>query len=417
MPESVHFGSSTVDVSEEAELQSDLGATVGSSSDHCTSFANPTLSGELSKIHTVLSSLCSRIDRIEGHGVPDAAEEAVPYVPYTRRRTDDSTDASRSTNVNHFTRTQGSSRLGVTELGLPLNVAARAAHLHERPELYAGSTFAEEGSVVDAALQQRGSQLTDLESETFAARSSVGAIADSDVSSSTGVQNMKLAVVFSEGLSDEDRKVFFDLYFDFASDPATAADAFELGMKALNEGKSLRRHEPPVNTIEALKRHDELEALKSRAALPPFLRGTASASMIATTGSRTHSEYAVSESNTYTRDAEAPKAVPDSADDDQQAVFEALKGTIYREVAVFIAYNETRPNFLVNFFRMLQCLTSDYLRQQALDMLNEMIQSADLADADTVHSAHTSPGRHAHLARYNAFPPNISPFVPTVSVY
>jgi hypothetical protein len=55
--------------------------------------------------------------------------------------------------------------------------------------------------------------------------------------------------------------------------------------------------------------------------------------------------------------------------------FESLKETIYREVAVFIALNESRPNFLVQLIRELQCLTTDYLRHRSLNFLHDLIRS------------------------------------------
>lgn len=55
------------------------------------------------------------------------------------------------------------------------------------------------------------------------------------------------------------------------------------------------------------------------------------------------------------------------------SVFDALRETIYSEVATFIANNEARPHFLVELFRELQMLSTDYLRQRALYNLQDLV--------------------------------------------
>lgn len=47
-------------------------------------------------------------------------------------------------------------------------------------------------------------------------------------------------------------------------------------------------------------------------------------------------------------------------------MFEALRDTIYSEVATLISQNESRPHFLIELFHELQMLNTDYLRQRAL---------------------------------------------------
>ncbi|NXD22067.1 PCM1 protein, partial [Spelaeornis formosus] len=48
------------------------------------------------------------------------------------------------------------------------------------------------------------------------------------------------------------------------------------------------------------------------------------------------------------------------------SMFEALRDTIYSEVATLISQNESRPHFLIELFHELQQLNTDYLRQRAL---------------------------------------------------
>ena len=55
------------------------------------------------------------------------------------------------------------------------------------------------------------------------------------------------------------------------------------------------------------------------------------------------------------------------------SLFEALRETIYSEVATLISQNENRPHFLIELFRELQLLTSDYLRQRALYAVQDLV--------------------------------------------
>ncbi|KAM5193377.1 pericentriolar material 1 protein [Mantella aurantiaca] len=54
------------------------------------------------------------------------------------------------------------------------------------------------------------------------------------------------------------------------------------------------------------------------------------------------------------------------------SMFEALRDTIYSEVATLISQNECRPQFLIELFHELQLLNTDYLRQKALFALQDI---------------------------------------------
>ncbi|MGH0121312.1 UNVERIFIED_CONTAM: hypothetical protein FKN15_070373, partial [Acipenser sinensis] len=54
------------------------------------------------------------------------------------------------------------------------------------------------------------------------------------------------------------------------------------------------------------------------------------------------------------------------------SMFEALRDTIYSEVATLISQNESRPHFLIELFHELQMLKTDYLRQRALYVLQDI---------------------------------------------
>ncbi|XP_029621894.1 pericentriolar material 1 protein isoform X1 [Salmo trutta] len=62
---------------------------------------------------------------------------------------------------------------------------------------------------------------------------------------------------------------------------------------------------------------------------------------------------------------------PDASSD--FSLFEALRETIYSEVATLISQNESRPHFLIELFHELQLLNTDYLRQRALYTLEDIV--------------------------------------------
>nr|XP_046274495.1 pericentriolar material 1 protein isoform X2 [Scatophagus argus] len=69
---------------------------------------------------------------------------------------------------------------------------------------------------------------------------------------------------------------------------------------------------------------------------------------------------------------EAPDVEPVDASSDF-SLFEALRETIYSEVATLISQNESRPHFLIELFHELQLLNTDYLRQRALYSLQDIV--------------------------------------------
>ena len=63
--------------------------------------------------------------------------------------------------------------------------------------------------------------------------------------------------------------------------------------------------------------------------------------------------------------------------------FEAMRETIYSEVATLISQNENRPHFLIELFRNLQLLCTDLLRQRTLYSIQDLV-SKHLADQTTL---------------------------------
>lgn len=62
------------------------------------------------------------------------------------------------------------------------------------------------------------------------------------------------------------------------------------------------------------------------------------------------------------------------------SLFEAMRETIYSEVATLISQNENRPHYLIELFRELQMLDSDYLRQRALYAIQDVVSQNLTAD-------------------------------------
>lgn len=69
------------------------------------------------------------------------------------------------------------------------------------------------------------------------------------------------------------------------------------------------------------------------------------------------------------------------------SLFEALRETIYSEVATLISQNESRPHFLIELFHELQLLNTDYLRQRALFSLQVSVNTFKLLELqeDRIH--------------------------------
>ncbi|XP_065059055.1 pericentriolar material 1 protein-like [Rhopilema esculentum] len=69
------------------------------------------------------------------------------------------------------------------------------------------------------------------------------------------------------------------------------------------------------------------------------------------------------------------------------SLFETMRDSIYSEVATLISMNESRPHYLVELFRELQLLTSDYLRQRALYALQDLVTRFLTEDSETRQSS------------------------------
>jgi len=55
------------------------------------------------------------------------------------------------------------------------------------------------------------------------------------------------------------------------------------------------------------------------------------------------------------------------------STFEALRETVYAEVATLISQNEACPHYLIELFRQLQMLSTDFLRQRGLFAIQDIV--------------------------------------------
>ncbi|XP_074084325.1 pericentriolar material 1 protein isoform X19 [Macrotis lagotis] len=76
------------------------------------------------------------------------------------------------------------------------------------------------------------------------------------------------------------------------------------------------------------------------------------------------------------------------------SMFEALRDTIYSEVATLISQNESRPHFLIELFHELQLLNTDYLRQRTLyalqDIVNRHISETNEKEGENAKSVNSA---------------------------
>ncbi|XP_074084313.1 pericentriolar material 1 protein isoform X7 [Macrotis lagotis] len=88
----------------------------------------------------------------------------------------------------------------------------------------------------------------------------------------------------------------------------------------------------------------------------------------------------------------AGKEAPETGSD--FSMFEALRDTIYSEVATLISQNESRPHFLIELFHELQLLNTDYLRQRTLyalqDIVNRHISETNEKEGENAKSVNSA---------------------------
>eukprot|EP00794_Sanderia_malayensis_P007218 gene7218-8026_t len=131
-----------------------------------------------------------------------------------------------------------------------------------------------------------------------------------------------------------------------------------------------------------------LADLKQKATWPSFLKD---ADQVESASDRTVSQY---EENVSRRPELANERSREKENVNEDAsermsvasnfsLFETMRDSIYSEVATLISMNESRPHYLVELFRELQLLTSDYLRQRALYSLQDLVTRFLTEDSET----------------------------------
>ncbi|XP_009472586.1 PREDICTED: pericentriolar material 1 protein [Nipponia nippon] len=89
------------------------------------------------------------------------------------------------------------------------------------------------------------------------------------------------------------------------------------------------------------------------------------------------------------------------------SMFEALRDTIYSEVATLISQNESRPHFLIELFHELQLLNTDYLRQRALYALQDIV-TRHLSENNEKQKCTKSPNSATWMASNSELTPSES---------
>lgn len=212
------------------------------------------------------------------------------------------------------------------------------------------------------------------------------------------LQNMKLAVLYSESLHVDRRESFLRTFFKFFGQPATAARAFQLSFDAYGPGSA---HDDVPDSASVLLRNvrrngdgDSDRAMNQfpdpDASIIANVDPSDDARMTPLTADVPFLDYRWVEDQVERGNPDAPRShsvaatAPDNSPTRDGVLFEELKDAIYREVAVFITCNESRPHFLLAFFRLAQCLTADHLRGAAVDALQAVVGTyADDEDDDS----------------------------------
>ncbi|XP_027628149.1 pericentriolar material 1 protein isoform X20 [Tupaia chinensis] len=132
-----------------------------------------------------------------------------------------------------------------------------------------------------------------------------------------------------------------------------------------------------LDTSRRRRRFDE-ESLESFSSMPDPVDPAAVTKTFKTRKASAHASLAskdkVPKSKTKKRTSTQLKSrVKNTETGSDFSMFEALRDTIYSEVATLISQNESRPHFLIELFHELQLLNTDYLRQRALYALQDIV--------------------------------------------
>uniref|UniRef100_A0A3B4DIU3 Pericentriolar material 1 protein C-terminal domain-containing protein n=1 Tax=Pygocentrus nattereri TaxID=42514 RepID=A0A3B4DIU3_PYGNA len=180
------------------------------------------------------------------------------------------------------------------------------------------------------------------------------------------------------------------------ADPTTVTKTFRLGRKASAQARLASRDKTPKSRRRRGKGHKNTVGLESDSASSatefgperererssqPKPRDTNQSLLDKLTQEKLDSKTKNSKHNDvssayawrtpFLSNRIACTEAPDASSD--FSLFEALRETIYSEVATLISQNESRPHFLIELFHELQLLNTDYLRQRALYSLQDIV--------------------------------------------
>lgn len=183
---------------------------------------------------------------------------------------------------------------------------------------------------------------------------------------------LNLAMQFAAGLDDVERQEYYSLFFSRLREGAEgafaeAAQSYTLILSGLNAGGTgdVPDHDDADDAYDLDETEPDTDTGRAHRAVAPRSDKTASA----TTGGGSR--------------------------------FEQLRDVIYGEVATFIAANEEQPHFLYRVFQQLNGMTSDYLRQRTLYLLQELTLST--LDADRTGDSGAAAAAAAAAARRNGY--------------
>ncbi|KAM8939495.1 pericentriolar material 1 protein [Pelodytes ibericus] len=153
-------------------------------------------------------------------------------------------------------------------------------------------------------------------------------------------------------------------------DPTTVTKAFK-SRKASAQASLASKDKTPKGKNKKRK----ISHQKSRAMKNTGLRGPSESKQSHSKHAQTEETAADNPNSEHLRrmKQDNQSAEMSSATGSDFSMFEALRDTIYSEVATLISQNESHPHFLIELFHELQLLNTDYLRQKALFLLQDVV--------------------------------------------
>uniref|UniRef100_A0A1A7Z522 Pericentriolar material 1 n=1 Tax=Iconisemion striatum TaxID=60296 RepID=A0A1A7Z522_9TELE len=157
-------------------------------------------------------------------------------------------------------------------------------------------------------------------------------------------------------------------------DPTTVTKAFKAGRKASAQANLASRSKTPKNRRRRSKGHKNIEGPDSDSvsSSADFAQERAASSHHREQNQRLLDKLTQEKLDSKAKLGNKRNDLSSDASSDF-SLFEALRETIYSEVASLISQNEARPHFLIELFHELQLLNTDYLRQRALFCLQDLV--------------------------------------------